>query len=97
MISVEEFLNQKTNFILEQAVQEYLLKSKWSTLEIGSTREVDPSEYTLGTPREFIYKREFLEDCFSDNNNNWKNGSMQIILGIKEIDGSDIQRTTDEN
>ena len=95
MISVEEFLNQKTNFILEQAVQEYLLKSKWSTLEVGSTREIDPSEYTLGTPREFIYKREFLEDCFSDNNNNWKNGSIKTLMQLNEIDGSDLHVTRD--
>ena len=93
MISLEEFLNQKTNFLLEQAVQEYLLKSNWSTLEAGSTREVNPSEYTLGTPREYIYKKEFLEDCFSNNNNNWKNGSMQHLLEIKDIDGSDFHKS----
>ena len=93
MISVEEFLNQKTNLLLEQAVQEYLLKSKWSTLEVGSTREVDPSEYTLGTPREFIYKREFLEDCFSDNNTDWKNGNLKKLVNLNEVDGSDLFNT----
>ena len=94
MISVEEFLNQKTNFILEQAVQEYLLKSKWSTLEVGGYREADPT-YTLGTPRELIYKKEFLEDCFSDNNNNWKNGSIKTLMQLNEIDGSDLHVTRD--
>ena len=94
MISVEEFLNQKTNFILEQTVQEYLLKSKWSTLEVGGYREADPT-YTLGTPRELIYKKEFLEDCFSDNNNNWKNGSIKTLMQLNEIDGSDLHVTRD--
>ena len=85
MISVEEFLNQKTNLLLEQAVQEYLLKSNWSTLEVGGYREADPT-YTLGTPRELIYKREFLEDCFSDSNNNWKNGSIKtLMIGLKKL------------
>ena len=94
MISVEEFLNQKTNLLLEQAVQEYLLKSNWSTLEVGGYREADPT-YTLGTPRELIYKREFLEDCFSDNNNNWKNGSIKTLMQLNEIDGSDLHVTRD--
>ena len=94
MISVEEFLNQKTNLLLEQAVQEYLLKSNWSTLEVGGYREADPT-YTLGTPRELIYKREFLEDCFSDSNNNWKNGSIKTLMQLKEIDGSDLCVTKD--
>ena len=94
MISVEEFLNQKTNLLLEQAVQEYLLKSKWSTLEVGGYREADPT-YTLGTPRELIYKKEFLEDCFSDNNNNWKNGSIKTLMQLNEIDGSDLHVTRD--
>ena len=94
MISVEEFLNQKTNLLLEQAVQEYFLKSKWSTLEVGGYREADPT-YTLGTPRELIYKKEFLEDCFSDNNNNWKNGSIKTLMQLNEIDGSDLHVTRD--
>ena len=99
MISVEEFLkeknlNTKTNFLLEEAVREHLLLSEWSTLDAGSTRDVNPSEYTLGTPIEFIYKREFLEDCFSDNNKHWRNGNLQKLTTLNEVDGTDFYKST---
>ena len=93
-ISVEEFLNIKTNFLLEKSVQNYLLTTNWSTLESGSTRDVD-SSYTLGTPREFIYRKEFLEECFSDINPNWKDGSLKKLTTLKEIDGRDLFKTED--
>ena len=34
--------------------------SIWSTLEVGGYRESDPT-FTLGTPRELIYKKEFFD------------------------------------
>ena len=99
MISVEEFLqeknlNTKTNFLLEEAVREYLLLSSWSTLKVGSTREVNPSEYSLGTAIEAIYKREFLEDCFSDNNKHLRNGNLQKLTTLNEVDGTDFYKST---
>jgi len=100
MISVEEFLqeknlNTKTNFLLEEAVREHLLLTKWSTFETGNVRDINPSESTLGVSTEYIYKREFLEDCFSDNNLNWKDGSLKKLTTIKTIDGEDYYKTTD--
>ena len=100
MISVEEFLqeknlNTKTNFLLEEAVREYLLLNrKWSTYEVGDIRDVNPSEYTLDTSKEAIYKREFLEDCFSDNNKGWKNGNLKKLTTLNKIDGTDLYKTT---
>ena len=91
MISVEEYLNIKTNILLEKSVYDYLLRSgQWSTLEVGLIREVDPSKTTLGVPVERIYTREFLEECFSDKNPNWVDGSLKKLITLKEIDGRDL-------
>ena len=83
MISVEEYLNIKKNILLEKSVYDYLLASgQWSTLEVGLTRDVNPSENTLGISRERIYKREFLEECFSNKNPNWRDGSLKHLVSL---------------
>ncbi len=82
MISVEEYLGQQTNFELEKAVREWLILHKhWDTDENGITRPA-PENYILGTPVEFIYKREFLEECFSDKNPNFKDGSLKHLMQL---------------
>jgi len=94
MISVEEFLNKKTNFELEKAVREYLMLSKRDTLENTSSRPVD-STYTLNTDIEFIYNRDFLEECFSDINPNWVDGTLKDLIKLNNLDGSDRWFTED--
>ena len=94
MISVEEFLNKKTNFELEKAVREYLMLSKRDTLENTASRPAG-STYTLNTDIEFIYNRDFLEECFSDTNPNWVDGTLKDLVKLNNIDGSDRWLTKD--
>jgi|TARA_R110000737_G_scaffold118158_2_gene150714 hypothetical protein len=94
MISVEEYLGQQTNFELEKAVREYLMLSKRDTLENTSSRPVD-STYTLNTDIEFIYNRDFLEECFSDVNPNWVDGTLKDLINLNNLDGSDRWFTED--
>ena len=32
--------------------------------------------------RDINYKREFLEECFSDKNPNWKDGSLKHLVNL---------------
>jgi len=86
MISVEQYLEKRTNFELEKAVREYLiLHPNWDTDDTGIIESVQPS-YTLGTKVEFTYKVEFLDECFSDKNPNWKDGSLKHLINLAPHD-----------
>ena len=90
MINLETYLGQKTNFELEGSVRIWLLPHpKWNTDEHTTIVDITDENHTLwkmNVRKEFLYTREFLDACFSNENPNWKDGSLKKLVELSKND-----------
>tara|TARA_B110000858_G_C17645931_1_gene400401 strand:- start:552 stop:824 length:273 start_codon:yes stop_codon:yes gene_type:complete len=81
MISLEEYLGHKIDLDLERATRTWLIDHpKYNTFEhhsIVDTNENDSLYQLFKIPKKILYSREFLDECYSNKNSNWVDGSLK--------------------
>jgi|TARA_R110000744_G_scaffold280269_1_gene392401 hypothetical protein len=89
MINLETYLGQKTNFELERAVRIWLITHPvYNTDDYHNIIDITAEDNTLyqeskgNIKKEAIYKREYLDVCFSNKNPNWKDGSLKKLVDL---------------
>ena len=77
-ISLEEYLGHKIDLDLERATRTWLIDHPvYNTNEHHDIVDTNENDSLWPLSKKVLYSKEFLDECYSDKNPNWVDGSLK--------------------